>query len=319
MNILIYGAGVIGTTYGWQLSLIGHDISLLVRKGKKDSYQEGIHIRCQDERKKQSKRAEVIFCPRVIDSLSSKDRYDLILVGVKSNQLEPILPDLAQNAGSSTILFFQNNWWGDEKIRLCLPPEQYLFGFSRLVGGWRSQEAIECIIFNAPGMSTLLGEKNGQVTPRLNELKGIFQAAGLKPEISPDILSWLKFHYVEYLGATGAILKVGSAKTFADHSELVRQAILATREGLAVCQVRGLSMKSAAFNLRMHNLPLSLITWLGQKQYQAPDIQSFFDENIRNGLDEISCQYQEVVAEGVRLGVSMPVLLSFAPYFQPKK
>jgi ketopantoate reductase len=315
MNILIYGAGVIGTTYGWQMSLTGQEVSLLVRKGKKDLYQDGITIHCKDEREKQKKSVDTVYQPKVVDELSSQDHYDLILVGVKSNQVEPILPILAQSAGKADILFFQNNWWGDEKIRRYLRPEQYLFGFSRLVGGWRKGDTIECIIFNSPGMSTLLGEKDGQLTPRLNQLKSIFQTAGLKPEISPDILSWLKFHYVEYLGAIGEILKAGSAKAFAGSSDLVRQALLATREALAICKARGFSMKSAPFNLRMYSLPLPLITWLGQKQYQVPNIQSFFDENIQNGLDEIASQYREVVSEGQRLGVSMPVLISLDPYW----
>ena len=316
MNILIYGAGVIGTTYGWQLSLTGQNITLLVRKEKLANYQNGITIHCQDERVKGSKNVVTIFRPQVVDSLSPKDDYDLILVGVKSQQLEPVLPILAENAGKADVLFFQNNWWGDEKIRQHLRPEQYFFGFSRLVGGWRSENAIECIIFNAPGMSTLLGEKDGQGSPRVKQLADILQAAGLKPEINPDILSWLKFHYSEYLGATGAILMAGSAKAFADRSDLVRESILATREALAICRARGLSMQAAPFNLRMFSLPLGLIVWLGQKQYQAANIQSFFDENIKNGLDEISSQYRDVVAESQRLNVPIPVLIGLGSYFQ---
>lgn len=33
MKILIYGAGVVGCTYGWQLSKVGCDVTVLVRKG----------------------------------------------------------------------------------------------------------------------------------------------------------------------------------------------------------------------------------------------------------------------------------------------
>ena len=49
MKILIYGAGVIGCTYGWQLAEVGHDVTLLVRKEQKQLIDEqGIHIICQD-------------------------------------------------------------------------------------------------------------------------------------------------------------------------------------------------------------------------------------------------------------------------------
>lgn len=38
MKILIYGAGVVGCTYGWQLSKAGCDVTVLVRKGQKSLY-----------------------------------------------------------------------------------------------------------------------------------------------------------------------------------------------------------------------------------------------------------------------------------------
>ena len=38
MKILIYGAGVVGCTYGWQLSKAGCDVTVLVRKGQKELY-----------------------------------------------------------------------------------------------------------------------------------------------------------------------------------------------------------------------------------------------------------------------------------------
>ena len=51
MKILIYGAGVVGCTYGWQLSKAGCDVTVLVRKGQKELVQkDGIHIICSDFR-----------------------------------------------------------------------------------------------------------------------------------------------------------------------------------------------------------------------------------------------------------------------------
>ena len=53
MKILIYGAGVVGCTYGWQLSKAGCDVTVLVRKGQKEFVQKnGIHIICSDFREK---------------------------------------------------------------------------------------------------------------------------------------------------------------------------------------------------------------------------------------------------------------------------
>jgi ketopantoate reductase len=257
MKVLIYGAGVIGTVYGWQLSKAGHDVTLLVRKGKKAVFQDGICIRCIDQRVKgAAEPVETCFHAAVVEELSPENDYDWIMVAVKSNQLDEVLSVLAENSGSAHILFFQNNWWGDQKIKAHLQPEQYLFGFSRLFGGWENGNTIECILFNAPGMGTMLGEKDGRITPRLQQMAELLKSANLSPEISLDILGWLQFHYVEYLGATGAILKAGMTQAFVKDRELVRKAILATREGLAICRARGADMKAAPSNLKFFNLPL---------------------------------------------------------------
>jgi ketopantoate reductase len=62
MKILVIGAGVIGTTYAWQLSNAGHDLSLLVRKGRQEEIKKnGIRFRCRDERNKNSAATESVY------------------------------------------------------------------------------------------------------------------------------------------------------------------------------------------------------------------------------------------------------------------
>ena len=40
MIILIYGAGIVGTTYGWLLSKAGHEIAVWVSPEKKQAIKE---------------------------------------------------------------------------------------------------------------------------------------------------------------------------------------------------------------------------------------------------------------------------------------
>lgn len=321
MKILIVGAGVIGTTYGWQLSGISCDATLLVRPGNRAKIeQEGIRIRCKDERQKPAVTTEVVYRPKVVDVLDPKEGYDLIIVSVRAQQLDAVLPLLAASANQADILFFGNNWWGEERISKFLPTKRCFYGFSRLVGGWRTDNRVECIVFNTPGLDTMLGEAAGQVTPRLQNLVNVFQQANLKPVINRDILGWLAVHYVEFLGAIGGILKAGSVKAFAADGAIVTEAILATREGFQVCRARGIDLRRAgSMNVRLINaLPLPLIRSLVQRQYQSPSIQQFFEENIEHGMEELSQQYADVVAEGERLEVKMPSLKGFEKYFMPQ-
>jgi ketopantoate reductase len=318
MKTLVIGPGVIGATYAWQLSRSGQNVTLLVRRGQKSQYeQNGITIRCTDERKKPAENIETVYRPAVIDEMPLHHDFELIMVCVRSHQLSPILPELAERARQADVLFFQNNWRSDAEVRACLPASQYLFGFSRLVGGWRTGMSINCMIGNAPGQATMLGEVSGEVTPRVRRLQQMFASTGLKPEVSRDILGWMACHYVEYLGPVGAILKAGSARAFAESSALMREMILATREGLAVCRARGINVGQAApINLRLFSLPLALIVPIGQANYRAPNIQQFFEENIAHGMEEVAIQYYEVLNDGKRLGVPMPHMEALEPYYR---
>ena len=185
------------------------------------------------------------------------------------------------------------------------------------MGGWRNENQINCILFDTPGLVTMLGEKGGQPTPRLQKLVAIFRQANLRPETSRDILGWLATHYVEFLGAVGAILQAGSAQKFSEDRHLVRAAILATREGLQVCHARGIDVGHAApINLRLYSLPMWLLLPLAQMNYRMSNIQQFLDENIATGMVELTRQYYDVMGEGKKLGTAMPVLERFDLFFR---
>jgi ketopantoate reductase len=318
MKLLILGAGVIGATYAWQLSNAGNDVTLLARKPNLERLRkEGIHIRCKDERQKKAPPTEIAYHPSVVDELRAQDKYDLIIVSVRAHQLEDVLPMLAENSGKADVLFFCNNWWGEEKIRKFLPAEKYLFGFSRLVGGWRTENHVDCIIFDNPELATVLGESNGQITPRLQNLREVFEKANLKPIVSEDILGWLAIHYVEFLGVIGGILKAGSFEAFVESSELIKESILATRESLNICKARGVDFRKAApSNIRIvDSTPIFLLTPLVKMQYKTPSIQQFFEENIEHGMAEITRQYNDVISEGKRLHVKMDTFEGYKKYY----
>ena len=106
MKILIYGAGVVGCTYGWQLSKVGCDVTVLVRKGQKECVQkDGIQIICSDFRGKARKDTDVIFKPTVIDELSSNNDFEYIIVSTNKLQLSTILPTLSKSAGKANVVF----------------------------------------------------------------------------------------------------------------------------------------------------------------------------------------------------------------------
>ena len=92
MKILVYGAGIVGSTYGWQLSETGHDVTVVVKKGKKLLIEKsGININCTDFRRNKKLVIQTTFRPAVIEDLSPRNDYEFIIVSVNNVQLKEVL------------------------------------------------------------------------------------------------------------------------------------------------------------------------------------------------------------------------------------
>src|SRR6266511_3764851 len=97
MKILVFGAGVIGTIYGYVLAQAGNDVTHYVRAGKKKSLEQGIPIQLLDGRSRQPKQESILYKAKVVENFSSADNYDLVIVSVRHYQLDSILPILKEN------------------------------------------------------------------------------------------------------------------------------------------------------------------------------------------------------------------------------
>ena len=232
----------------------------------------------------------------------------MILVCVKRNQLIDVLPQLAEKAGDADILFLQNNWSGSAEIEQCLAPSRYLLGFPSL-GGGRDEQGIHCVL----GAETLLGEVDGRITPRLNKIAEVMREAGFKPTITDKVIPWLWTHYAAIAAIVGGLYKAGSFEALAKDSSLLKEAILAVREGEAVCRARGIHLLQLS-NIRPLYLPTLLIVPVIKKVYQREETRLVFEGHAAHADDEMRTIYHDVLAEGERLGVEMPHFRGFQAY-----
>jgi len=112
MKVLIIGAGVIGTVYGAHLGAAGHTVDVLSHPPRTDD----IALRGLTAH-------EVLDGSRADAAASvvpdaGADRYDLVLVAVRSDQLAQAGSQLAGLTGSPAVLFFGNNPAASSR---CLP------------------------------------------------------------------------------------------------------------------------------------------------------------------------------------------------------
>lgn len=310
MKILIYGAGVIGCTYGWQLSKAGNDITVLVRKGRRQSMEEnGINIHCSDFRGGQKRVEQTVFRPKVIDELSSQNEYEYIIVAVNCVHLKEILPVLAQSAGRANILFFQNSWNDFDEIPTYLSPEHYFFGFPFMVGGGKSDKGINSAISGSKYSGSLLGELNGTITPRVQKMAKSLNDAHLKPVLSTQITTWLIPHFAFIAAVSAGILKAGSTASFIHDSALMKETILSIREGFQVCSKRGVNPKKEKVN-KLYYLPTFISIPVVKNIFSNESFQLMFDNYLNCSSDETKRMIQDILESGEQYNVKMPHLRS---------
>lgn len=309
MKILIYGAGIIGCTYGWQLAIAGHDITVLVRKERKQQIiEEGIPIICQDFRSGKKQMIDTIFNPTVIDKLEKHNDFEYIIVAVNKMQLPEILPTLGTSAGRAHILFFQNNWDCFEEIDRHLKPGQYFFGFPFMVGGGKDENGIYCVISGLKYSHTPLGERDGEMTPRVQKMIEALKEADLKPVFSRQIVLWIITHYAVAAGLTAGILSAGNAAKFVHDSSVVRTTICAIREGFTICLKRGYDAKMEKAN-KLYQLPLLISVPIARKIYGNEALQLMFDGHVNHSLKEVRQMVEDMIQYGIKYGVPIPNLI----------
>ena len=308
MKILIFGAGVVGTTYGWQLSQAGNDVSVLVKKEKKHTVENnGIYLHCTDFRDNKKQVGETVFRPQVIDELSPENDYEFIIVAVNNIQLPQVLPVLSQSAEKANILFFQNNWDSFDEIANYLAPEQYFFGFPFMVGGGMSEKGISCTISGLKYSQTPIGELNGELSPRVQKIVTALENAKLKPVVSKHIKEWLITHYAVAAGLSAGIMKAGSAANFTKSTVIIKEAIKAIREGLNVCRERGINPKDEKSN-SLYYLPLFIGAVMAKKIYSNEALQLMFDGHTKHSPDEVQKMVSDILEKGKQFGVDTPTL-----------
>jgi 2-dehydropantoate 2-reductase len=191
-RILVVGAGTNGSICAARMCDARINVTLLARGKRADDIRtQGVVI----EDVLQGTRSETRVS--VIEELGPDDLYDYILVVVRKNQVEDLLPILAHNQ-TPNIVFMVNNPSGPEEWTAALGKERVMMGFV-FGAGRREGSVIRGISSLGSGLvgrllRTPFGELNGAITPRLTRLIGIFRQAGLNAGVSKRISEYLATH-----------------------------------------------------------------------------------------------------------------------------
>jgi len=304
MKILIYGAGVIGCTYGWQLANAGYDITLLVRKRKAEIIEkEGVNINCNDFRSGEKQETEVSFNPQVIDTLSPENDFDYIIVSVASSDLKSVLPVLSASADKAHIIFFLNMWDEFNDIAGYLNPDRYSLGFPFMAGGGRNGNTINAIISGSKYSKTMLGNVNGNSTPAMGKICLAFEKANMRPFVSHQMINWLIPHYVFIAAMSAGIITAGGRTTdFLKHKRQIKETLKAIREGFDICSKGGIDPKQEKVN-QLYYFPSFICIPIMKKIFSSEDMASMFDGYLQHAGMEIRYMLGNVISSGKEEGL----------------
>jgi len=205
IKIAIYGAGAIGGFLGVQLSLAGHDVSLIARGAHlKAMKKNGLKLLIDGE----ERIAKDCFCT---DDPAEAGVQDYIIVALKSHQAYDAAGRFKPMLGPDTAVVTAMNgvpWWYFHKLD---GPYKNHRMESVDPGSWQwttlgPERAIGCVVYPAteiiePGVikhvygnKFTLGEPDGTTTERIQILSDAMNDAGLKAPVRDNIRDdiWIK-------------------------------------------------------------------------------------------------------------------------------
>jgi ketopantoate reductase len=256
MKILIVGAGIIGTIYGYAFSEAGVDVTHFVRPGKSAGFRDGVRLDLLDERKGHKKYNVTRYALKCVETILPSEGYNLILVPTNAYQTEEALRTLAPQSGQALFLILAANWEGAEFIDRLLPRERYLLGYPDGGGTIRNG-----VYWTNLGSEIHLGKVDGNSVEKLDKVKALFARADMQPDVQENILHWLWVHNAGVIGFAAGFAKHREVKAYLRDNELLRQCILATRELYELCRLRGVALNQYP-EIGFTNLPVWLVALL---------------------------------------------------------
>jgi 2-dehydropantoate 2-reductase len=288
MNILVFGAGPIGSLYAAKLQEAGNEVSILARGGRLAALHErGIILEDGSTGQRSTTRV------RIVESLDSADSYDLVMVIMAGHNIPAVLPQLAASDSVANILFMFNNVDGPGMMVDALRADRVLIGFPG-AAGYPKGEAIRYVILSRREQPTTLGEVHGRTTPRLRSIAGTLEEAGFPSALSPNIDAWLKTHAAEIVPTAGALyMEDCRIERLAGSDRAIEMMIRAIRENYRVLKARGIPVTPRNHSV-FEWLPVFLLRGIVKKQL-GDDLME-----IKVGHARSAAKEWKLLADGLR-------------------
>ena len=232
MRILVFGAGVIGSLYGALLAEAGYDVSVYARGRRLESLtRDGLLYK----RKGRIRKAPV----KVLYRLEAEDRYDLVFLTVRENQLHAALEELRQN-GSTTIVTMVNSLETYDQWEAICGAGRIIPAFPGAGGGFDGS-VLDAALTPRLIQPTTFGKTDG----RERELARILRRAKIPYQIVSDMHAWQLCHLAMVVPIADAYYEAADPEHAGRDAALMRKTAKQIRDNLNVIAARKIRLSPA--------------------------------------------------------------------------
>ncbi len=280
MRILIFGAGVIGSLNGALLAEAGYDVSIYARGQRLESLtQEGLPYK----RKGKIRKAPI----RVLSKIEEEDRYDLVFLTVRENQLHAALEELRKNSSPIIVTMVNSLETYDQWEEIC--------GKGRIIpafpgaGGGFDGNVLDAALTPRLIQPTTFGKTDG----RERALAGVLHRAKIPCQIVPDMHAWQLCHLAMVVPIADAYYEAADPEHAGRNAVLMRKTAKQIRDNLDAIAARKIRLspgKMQAFRL----LPTTLVGWILGLVFQSSFGDRFMYRHSMKAPDEMRQLHEQL-------------------------
>ncbi len=287
MRTVIMGAGAMGGLFGALLTRSGEDVWLVTKR--KEHFEKISESGITLEEKGISYQIDV----KITLDAGSIGKADLVLYFVKTYQTEKAVSDsLTLEKDDTVFLSLQNGIGNDDVICNKIDRKKVLLGITNhgatLLGPGH--------VRHAGWGETYIGELDGRITERANQVARMFKKAGIETAVSDRIydLIWEKLFINVGINALTALTGFKNGELL-DHPETVEMMESLVSEAIEVAKAKG---------IKIHGDPIEKVKKVAEATREnRSSMGQDFDYHRQTEIDSIN---GAIVKEAKALGIDVP-------------
>jgi len=309
MRVLVTGAGIIGSIYGWALAEAGHHVVHLVRSGRAVAFRDGLPLDMFDRRKQHKRNFRGLYRLDRVETLLPDETFELVIVPVKHYALVETLKEIVPRAGAAEFLLLTQNWRGTDDLDSVLPRTRYIYGDAK-AGGTFSEGTLLAAL-----KAIDLGSPEGEPSALARKFEGLFASADIQTRLHSDMLHYLWIQYAITGGLWAALMQAGNLDAMLNDREATSAALSAVCECLEIVKRRGAVLSQYPETqpfLTNSALRKRINIWMTRWMFRHDEYTKRCSAHAFGDPVEVKTFYDDLIATGHHLGVSMPVMDSYA-------